>query len=124
MPVDVRNIPHRRTIPAGMLRRMRLPTLFAVLAFAAADAAALTNPVIFVTQTPTMTGEADIATVTGTFSTHLPSLDAAPRGGSLQILYPGQSPRDLLAEAITQACTNALPTCALGQLTVNGGNIL
>lgn len=99
---------------------MKTKTLLAALALAATEAAALTNPVIFVTQTPTMTGEADIATVTGTFSTHLPGIQAAPRGGSLYILYPDGTLRDLLADAITAACTGN-PNCDPKPLELQGG---
>jgi len=104
---------------------METRILLAAAAFAATQAAALSNPLIFVSQTPVLSGEADIATVTGTFSTHLPSLQAAPRGGSLHILYPDGTLRDLLADAIAEACANARPACAdVGSFAVNGSNIL
>lgn len=99
--------------------------LAAALGLAATQALALPNPVIFVTQTPTIRGEADIGTVTGTFSTHLPSLGAAPRGGSLHILYPDGTLRDLLADALAEACANSRPTCdANGAFQLGAGNVL
>jgi hypothetical protein len=98
---------------------------FAVALGAAPVAIALPNPLIFVTQVPIVRGEADIGTVTGTFSTHLPSLEAAPRGGSLHILYPDGTLRDLLADALAEACTNARPTCdANGAFLLGANNLL
>jgi hypothetical protein len=125
-PPDVPKILHRHGHAVWYAAStMRPRILLAALALAAGEAAALTNPLIFVTQTPTMTGEADIATVTGTFSTHLPSLQAAPRGGSLHILYSNGTLRDLLADAIAEACANARPACAaVGPFAVNGSNTL
>ncbi|MCK9409466.1 MAG: T9SS type A sorting domain-containing protein [Bacteroidetes bacterium] len=53
------------------------------------------NPIIFVTQTPT----AGFASVTQTFSNHIPSPENAPRGGDLMIRYPNGELRNLTREA-------------------------
>lgn len=69
------------------------------------------NPLLFVAQVPIATGASDIGTVTGTFGTHKPGIDSAPRGGSLYILYPDGTLRDLLADALAAACSAGRPEC-------------
>jgi hypothetical protein len=76
-------------------------------------AAALPNPILFVGQLPNPNGQSDIGAVTGSFGTHQPSTFYSPRGGSLYVLYPDGTLRDLLNEALKEACDNGRPTCDL-----------
>jgi hypothetical protein len=103
-----------------------MKTFLALLAsLAACAAAALPNPIIFVTQTPTTRGEPDIGTITGTFTTHLTTIISAPRGGSLHILYPDGTLRDLLADALAEACASGRPTCdPNGAFKLGSANLL
>lgn len=64
--------------------------------FAAAASAQRPHPILFVTQTP-MPG--DFTTIGSVFGNHLGSVQSAPRGGDLWILYPDNSLRNLTAEA-------------------------
>ena len=57
--------------------------------------AQLQNPILFVTQVPTY----GFTSVTQTFSNHIPSMNNAPRGGDLMILYPDGTLRNLTREA-------------------------
>jgi len=67
------------------------------LLFAAALAAVqLRNPILFVTQVPV---PGDFTTVASTFGNHLPSMDAAPRGGDLWIRYPDGTTKNLTRAA-------------------------
>lgn len=53
------------------------------------------NPILFVTQVPT----SGFTSVTQTFSNHVPSMNNAPRGGDMMILYPDGTLRNLTREA-------------------------
>ncbi|MBK7985923.1 MAG: T9SS type A sorting domain-containing protein [Ignavibacteria bacterium] len=53
------------------------------------------NPILFVTQVPT----SGFTSVTQTFSNHVPSMNNAPRGGDLMILYPDGTLRNVTREA-------------------------
>ncbi len=55
----------------------------------------LPNPILFVTQVPAV----GFTSVTQTFSNHVPSINNAPRGGDLMILYPDGTSRNLTKEA-------------------------
>ena len=63
----------------------------------AANATALANPILFVTQVPTP--NAGFASRTSTFANHLASVESAPRGGDLMIRYPDGTLRNLTSEA-------------------------
>jgi hypothetical protein len=85
--------------------------LIAVGAVCTAQAQGLPNPLIFVTQTPDPQGISDFGNVAATFGNHLPDLQAAARGGTLHIVYPDGTLRDLLADALNEACASGRPTC-------------
>ena len=57
---------------------------------------ATANPVLFVTQVPVAGG---FGTVVETFGNHVPSMEAAPRGGGLMLRYPDGTLRNLTQEA-------------------------
>lgn len=62
-----------------------------------AVAAAIQNPILFVTQVPT---PGDVfASRTATFANHLPGMSNVPRGGDLMIRYPSGTLRNLTKEA-------------------------
>jgi hypothetical protein len=63
----------------------------------ATTAAAIQNPILFVTQVPTP-GEV-FATRGSTFANHLGGINSAPRGGDLMIQYPDGTLRNLTKEA-------------------------
>jgi hypothetical protein len=63
----------------------------------AASAAAIQNPILFVTQVPTA-GDL-FASRMSTFANHLPSMNSVPRGGDLMIRYADGSLRNLTKEA-------------------------
>jgi Hydrazine synthase alpha subunit middle domain len=58
----------------------------------------LTNPILFVTQVPTVGGDR-FASRTSTFANHLPQIASVPRGGDLMIRYPNGTLRNLTQEA-------------------------
>ena len=68
---------------------------------AVAKAAAVQNPILFVTQVPISAGgSADpFASRMSTFANHLPDINAVPRGGDLMIRYPDGTLRNLTREA-------------------------
>jgi len=67
------------------------------LLFAAAVAAVqIQNPILFVTQVPVPD---DFTTVASTFGNHLPTMEAAPRGGDLWIRYPDGAAKNLTRAA-------------------------
>src|SRR5690606_26219223 len=70
-------------------------------ASAVAKAAAVQNPILFVTQVPIRgNGSADpFASRMSTFANHLPDINAVPRGGDLMIRYPDGTLRNLTREA-------------------------
>src|SRR5690606_33802345 len=70
-------------------------------ASAVAKAAAVQNPILFVTQVPiSASGSADpFASRMSTFANHLPDINAVPRGGDLMIRYPDGTLRNLTREA-------------------------
>jgi Hydrazine synthase alpha subunit middle domain len=70
--------------------------LLALFASAQAEAQALPNPILFVTQMPI---PSDFTTIGSTFGNQLASMDSAGRGGDLYIRYPDGSLRNLTAEA-------------------------
>ncbi|HEX7030253.1 MAG TPA: hypothetical protein VF254_06630, partial [Gammaproteobacteria bacterium] len=59
---------------------------------------------VFVAQTPNPRGTSDIGTHTATFGNSLPSMQSAPRGGSLFFLQSDGTLRDLLDEALKNGC--------------------
>jgi len=67
---------------------------------AAAKAAAVQNPIMFVTQVPISgNGSSDpFASRMSTFANHLPDITAVPRGGDLMIRYPDGTLRNLTRE--------------------------
>ncbi len=77
---------------------VRRPVCAAVLAFlcAAVAGAQRPHPILFVTQTPM---PSDFTTIASVFGNHSGSIQSAPRGGDLWILYPDGSRRNLTAEA-------------------------
>src|SRR5689334_22172214 len=58
--------------------------------------AAITNPIVFVTQVPV---SADVAGINSTFGNHRATNASATRGGDLWIRYPDGSLRNLTAAA-------------------------
>ena len=76
----------RATLRVGMLAAM----------IAAAASAQRPHPILFVTQTP---NPSDFTTIGSVFGNHLASVQSAPRGGDLWILYPDNSMRNLTAQA-------------------------
>jgi mono/diheme cytochrome c family protein len=66
------------------------------LAAAVVAAAQLRNPILFVTQVPV---PGDFTTVASTFGNHVPTMEAAPRGGDLWIRYPGGTMKNLTRAA-------------------------
>src|SRR5690606_2490507 len=73
---------------------LRVGMLVAMLATAAS--AQRPHPILFVTQTP---NPSDFTTIASVFGNHLGSVQSAPRGGDLWIIYPDGSMRNLTAEA-------------------------
>ncbi|MGY1408173.1 HzsA-related protein [Luteimonas sp. A611] len=69
-------------------------------ASAAAKAATVQNPILFVTQVPISgNGSSDpFASRMSTFANHLPDINAVPRGGDLMIRYPDGTLRNLTRE--------------------------
>lgn len=61
------------------------------------SAAAIQNPILFVTQVPTP-GD-PFASRLSTFANHLPGIESVPRGGDLMIRYPDGTMRNLTREA-------------------------
>jgi Hydrazine synthase alpha subunit middle domain len=59
---------------------------------------AVTNPILFVTQVPTIGGDV-FGSITSTFANHIPTIDRVVRGGDLMIRYPDGSLRNLTREA-------------------------
>src|SRR5436305_14682086 len=70
--------------------------MHALLLAAAVAAVQLRNPILFVTQVPV---PGDFTTVASTFGNHLPTMDAAPRGGDLWIRYPDGAMKNLTRAA-------------------------
>lgn len=61
-------------------------------------AANVSNPILFVTQVPTIGGD-PFASRLSTFANHLPTMNATLRGGDLMIRYPDGTLRNLTREA-------------------------
>ncbi len=70
---------------------MKLFTIVVFLFLIHRTEAQLPNPILFVTQVPT----SGFTSVTQTFSNHVPSMNNAPRGGDLMILYPDGTLRNV-----------------------------
>lgn len=69
----------------------------ALMTMVATEAAAQRpHPILFVTQTP---NPSDFTTIASVFGNHRGSVQSAPRGGDLWVLYPDGSLRNLTAEA-------------------------
>jgi hypothetical protein len=79
---------------ARRLATLRVGLLAATIATAAS--AQRPHPILFVTQTPMPN---DFTTIGSVFGNHLASVQSAPRGGDLWIVYPDNSTRNLTAEA-------------------------
>jgi len=79
-----------------MKTSLLLLSVCSVFSFAARPAMAQNLPILFVTQVPPpgVTG-----TVTSIGGNHLPTVEAAPRGGDLMIRYPDSTVRNLTREA-------------------------
>jgi hypothetical protein len=82
----------------GMSRSGRILVALALLElpFGVSARAERPYPILFVTQTP---NAADFTSITATFGNHLPSIDSAPRGGDLYVLYPNGNLKNLTAAA-------------------------
>ena len=59
----------------------------------------ITNPILFVTQVPTLKSGSDTGTRAATFSNHLGDIGSVARGGDLMIRYPDGTLRNLTKEA-------------------------
>lgn len=93
----------RAAAPVGLMRlrglsgRLGLLGLLGSMGLLAAPASAQRpHPILFVTQTPM---PSDFTTIASVFGNHSGSIQSAPRGGDLWILYPDGSRRNLTAEA-------------------------
>ena len=100
----------------GRLSSVQANSVFLVflVAFSVAStpARATTAPrLAFVTQTPNPLGVADFATVTAAFGSHRGTTEAAPRGGSLHVLYEDGDVVDILDAAFKAACSAQSPLC-------------
>ncbi len=73
-----------------------LSFLFTFPSIAHAQETTLPNPIIFCTQVPQPD---DFTTLMSTFGNHLPSVESAPRGGDLWILYPDGTLKNLTQAA-------------------------
>ena len=101
---------------AGRSRVKRAFTLVFCLVFGAAVSVSATEPsprpvLAFITQTPNPLGAMDFATVTAAYGSHRGTTEAAPRGGSLHILYDDGSSVDILDAALKAACDIGAPEC-------------
>src|SRR5687767_11218614 len=79
-----------------MKTRLLLLSVCWVFSFTARPAPAQNLPILFVTQVPP---PGIAGTVTSIGGNHLPTVDAAPRGGDLMIRYPDGTVRNLTREA-------------------------
>lgn len=74
---------------------MKISLILFLLSYSIAQSQTIDNPILFVTQIPSV----GFTSVTQTFSNHDPSINNAPRGGDLMILYPDGTVRNLTREA-------------------------
>lgn len=83
---------------AGVTRATAPAPLPPPMAGAPGTTSAVTNPILFVTQVPTLGGD-PFASRLSTFANHLPTMNSTLRGGDLMIRYASGTLRNLTREA-------------------------